>query len=134
MVLGPDGGALAQMLPPFKLGLGGPIAGGKHWMSWIHINDIVALIIFLLNEWTVRGVFNGCSPYPATNAEFTKALADAIHRPAIFPIPAFGLKLLYGEMAELLLASQRVIPKATMAQGFTFQFPDVHAALKQILG
>ena len=102
-------------------------------MAWIHLRDLISLISFLLKESTVRGVFNATSPHPVTNAEFTAALGEALHRPALLPIPAFGLKLLYGEMAELVLASQRAIPKAALAQGFTFQYPDVHGALKQIL-
>jgi uncharacterized protein (TIGR01777 family) len=133
MVLGPDGGALEKMLPPFRLGAGGPIAGGGHWMPWIHMHDATALVSFMLKESTVRGVFNASSPHPVTNAEFTNALATALHRPAFLPIPGFALKLLYGDMAELVLASQRVMPKATLAQGFTFRYPDIHAALLQIL-
>jgi uncharacterized protein (TIGR01777 family) len=121
------------MLLPFRLGLGGPIAGGRQWMSWIHREDLVSLIIFMLNESTVRGVFNATSPHPVTNAEFTNALAAALHRPAFMPIPAFALKILYGQMAETILASQRVLPEATLRTGFTFEYPDVFAALKQIL-
>lgn len=133
MVLG-HGGALEKMLPPFKLGLGGPIAGGQQWMSWIHINDLVAMILWLLFESTVRGVFNAVSPYPVRNAEFTKALAEAIHRPAFFPVPAFAVKLLFGEMSEVVLGSQRVLPDAATRNGFTFQYPEIHGALTQLLG
>jgi uncharacterized protein (TIGR01777 family) len=132
LVLGPGGG-LQKMLLPFRLGLGGPIAGGRQWMSWIHREDLVSLIIFMLKESTVRGVFNATSPHPVTNAEFTNALAAALHRPAFMPIPAFALKILYGQMAETILASQRVLPEATLRTGFTFEYPDVFAALKQIL-
>ena len=132
IVLGPNGGALEKMLTPFRLGLGGPIAGGKHWTAWIHLNDVIALVAFLLKESTVRGAFNATSPHPVTNADFTRALARALHRPAFFPIPEFALKMLFGEMATLLFASQRVVPKATLAQGFTFEYPDIYAALEQI--
>ncbi len=133
VVLGPKGGALEKMLPPFKLGLGGPLAGGRQWMAWIHIDDLLSLIEFLLKESTVRGVFNAVSPFPVTNAEFTKALAAAVHRPAIFPVPAFALKLLFGDMAEVILASQRAIPDAAVRAGFTFDHPDIYGALEQVV-
>jgi uncharacterized protein (TIGR01777 family) len=133
MVLGPGGGALEKMLLPFKLGLGGPIGGGQQWMSWIHIDDLVSLIEFLLRESTVRGVFNGVSPFPVTNAEFTKALGEALHRPAIIPVPAFGVKLLFGDMAEIVLGSQRAIPDAAIRAGFTFDHPDVFGTLEQVV-
>jgi uncharacterized protein (TIGR01777 family) len=132
LVLGPGGG-LQKMLLPFRLGMGGPIAGGGHWMSWIHRDDLVSLILFMLKESTVRGVFNATSPHPVTNAEFTRALAGALHRPAFIPIPALALKILFGQMADTVLASQRVLPEATLRTGFTFEYPDVFAALKQIL-
>jgi len=133
LVLGP-GGALQKMLLPFRLGLGGPIAGGRHWMSWIHIDDLASLILFMLKESTVRGAFNATSPHPVTNAEFTQALASALHRPAWMPIPGFALRLAYGPMAvATILASQRVLPEATLRTGFTFDYPDVFAALRQIL-
>jgi uncharacterized protein len=133
MVLGPNGGALQKMLLPFKLGLGGPIAGGQQWMSWIHLADLLSLIEFLLRESTVRGVFNAVSPFPVTNAEFTKALGEAVHRPAIIPVPAFAVKLLFGDMAEIVLGSQRAIPDAAVRAGFTFDHPDVFGALEQVV-
>jgi uncharacterized protein (TIGR01777 family) len=131
MVLGPNGGALEKMLLPFKLGLGGPIAGGEHWMSWIHIRDLTSLVLFLLNESTTRGAFNAVAPHPVKNVEFTRALAQALHRPAFFPIPAFAIKALFGEMAEIVLASQRVVPDAAIRQGFTFDYPEIYGALAQ---
>lgn len=133
MVLGPNGGALKKMLPPFKLGLGGPIAGGKQWMSWIHRADVIALILFLLRESTVRGVFNACSPHPVTNAEFTKALGEAVHRPVFVPVPEFAVKLLFGEMSRIVLDSQRAVPDAAMRAGFTFRYPDVYGALADVV-
>ena len=133
VVLGPNGGALQKMLLPFKLGLGGPIGGGQQWMSWIHLADLVSLIEFLLKESTVRGVFNAVSPFPVTNAEFTKALGEAVHRLAIIPVPAFALKMLFGEMAGVILASQRAIPDAATRAGFTFEYPDVFGALAQLV-
>jgi hypothetical protein len=133
MVLGPNGGAVARMLPPFRLGVGGRLGSGHQWMSWIHINDLVALIAFLMKESTVRGAFNATSPVPVTNSEFTQALAEAVHRPAILPVPAFALRWLFGEMSEVLLASQRAPPDAAQRAGFVFQHPDIFAALVSVI-
>jgi len=133
VVLGPHGGALAKMVLPFRLGLGGRIGSGEQWMSWIHLDDLVALIVFLLPESTVRGVFNATAPHPVTNAEFTRELAHALHRPAIFPVPGVALKLLYGEMATMILGSQRVEPQAALRAGFEFRFPEIGAALRDVL-
>ena len=132
VVLGQKGGALARMRLPFRLGVGGRLGSGLQWMSWVHIDDLLALIAFLMKESTVRGVFNATSPFPVTNREFTRAFADALHRPAIFPVPAFALKWIFGEMSEVLLASQRAIPDAAQRAGFVFQHPDIYAALAQI--
>lgn len=134
MLLGRGGGALAKMSTPFRLGLGGRIGDGRQWVSWIHMHDLVRMIAFLLAESTVRGAFNAVSPHPVRNAEFTQALAAALHRPAVFPIPAFALKLLFGEMAQVLLASQRAVPDAILRAGFTFDYPDVFGALAEIYG
>jgi uncharacterized protein len=132
MVLGPRGGALARMLPPFRLGVGGRLGDGKQWMSWIHIDDLIGLIAFLTKESTVRGVFNATSPFPVTNREFTRALAEAVHRPAILPVPAWALRLMFGDMSQVLLASQRALPDAAQRAGFIFQHPDIFAALAQL--
>ena len=132
VVLGKGGGALSKMLLPFRLGVGGRLGSGKQWMSWIHIDDLMELIAFLMKESTVRGVFNATSPFPVTNREFTQALAEAVHRPAIIPVPAFALRLALGEMAEIALASQRAIPDAAQRAGFVFKHPDIYAALAQI--
>jgi uncharacterized protein (TIGR01777 family) len=133
MVLGKNGGALARMLPPFRMGIGGRLGNGRQWMSWIHIDDLIALIAFLMKESTVRGVFNATSPYPVTNREFTRALAEAVHRPAILPVPAFALRFVFGEMSSVLLASQRAVPDAAQRAGFVFENPDIFAALAQIV-
>ena len=133
IVLGRNGGALEQMLPPFRLGVGGPLASGRQWMSWIHLNDLVRMMIFALENERVPGVLNGVAPNPVTNAEFTRELARAVHRPAIFPVPAFALKALYGEMSQILLASQRVIPEAALACGFTFEFRELGPALRDVV-
>jgi len=133
MVLGKDGGALAKMLPPFRLGLGGRLASGQQWMSWIHVDDVVGLIRFALENSAVRGPMNATAPQPVTNAEFTKELAAALHRPAIFPVPRFALKLLFGEMAEVILGSQRVLPQAAQSAGFRFQYPELGPAMARLL-
>ncbi len=129
LVLGPDGGALARMLPPFRLGLGGRLGSGKQWMSWIHIDDLVGMICDALGG-TVSGPVNGVSPNPVTNATFTAELARVLKRPAIFPVPEFALKLLFGEMSAVLIDSQRVLPDDT---GYRFQFPALGPALRDIL-
>ncbi len=133
VVLGKDGGALKQMLPPFRAGVGGKLGSGKQWMPWIHASDLVALMRFALQN-EVAGVFNGASPEPVTNAKFTEAMSGALHRPAILPVPKLGLKLMFGEMAEVMLSSQRVLPKAAEAAGFKFTFPEIRAALRDVVG
>ncbi len=133
VVLGKDGGALAKMLPPFRLGLGGRLGNGRQWMSWIHIDDVINLILFTLANTAVHGPVNATAPQPIPNAQFTSGLASAIHRPAIFPVPKFALNLLFGEMAGVLLASQRVIPEAAKNLGFEFQYPKLGAALGNLL-
>ena len=102
-------------------------------MSWIHLEDLCGLILFALRESTLRGVLNATSPNPVTNTEFTRALGRALHRPAVIPVPAFALKVILGRMSEVLLTSQRVIPEATLRAGFEFQYPEIGAALIQIL-
>ncbi len=132
VVLGQDG-ALAKMLPAFRLGVGGRIGSGRQWMSWIHIVDAVDLILLALGNSALRGPVNATSPQPVTNLEFTRELAAALHRPAVFPIPEAALKLLFGEMAGMLLGSQRVLPKTAEAAGFRFRYPALRPALEEIL-
>jgi uncharacterized protein len=132
LALDARGGALPRMLPPFKMGVGGKLASGKQWTSWIHLDDLVGLYRFAL-ENPLHGAVNGVAPYPVTNADFTKALAAAVHRPALFPVPSFALKMLFGEMAEILLASQRVQPKQAEASGYPFRFPQLEPALADLL-
>jgi uncharacterized protein (TIGR01777 family) len=129
MVLGKDGGALAKMLPIFRWGLGGKLGSGRQWMSWIHVADVTALIRHALITDALRGPINATAPNPVTNADFTRTLAGALHRPGIFPVPAFALKLAFGEMASVILASQRVLPTAAEAAGFHFQYPILAGAL-----
>jgi uncharacterized protein (TIGR01777 family) len=126
------GGALPRMLPPFKMGVGGKLGSGRQWMSWIHLDDLAGLFQFALSN-PVSGAINGVSPNPVTNAEFTKILAAAVHRPAIFPVPAIALRMLFGEMSGMLLASQRVAPKAAESAGYTVRFPELARALADVL-
>lgn len=133
VVLGRGGGALQKMRLPFRMGLGGRLGPGTQWTSWIHLEDLCAMILFALPESTLRGVLNATSPHPVTNADFTRALARAVGMPAIIPVPAFALKLLFGRMSEVLLGSQRAVPEAAVNAGFEFRYPEIGAALIQIL-
>ncbi len=132
VVLGMDGGALAQMLFPFDIGLGGPMGSGNQWFSWIHRDDIIRLVIHLINN-DIHGAVNATAPEPVTNKVFSKALGKAMKRPAIIPLPAFQVKLLFGQMgATLLLAGQKVMPEKALASGFVFKFPTLEPALQHI--
>ena len=134
VVLAKDGGALEKMLTPFKFGVGGVVGSGKQWMSWIAIDDLISLIHFALENSELNGVINATAPNPVTNEEFTKTFGKVISRPTILPIPAFGIKLLFGEMGErLLLEGCRVIPKKAQDAGFEFQFVNLEDAIKQVL-
>lgn len=134
IVLDPGGGALPKMLPLFKLGLGGRFGSGDQWWSWIAIDDVVGFMIWALENDDVEGAYNLTAPNPVTNKEFTAVLADVLDRPAFLPVPAFGPKLLLGELADaLLFHSQRVIPERTTAEGFDFQFDDLGPALRHVL-
>jgi len=134
VVLDKNGGALAQMLTPFKLGLGGPIGSGKHWFSWIHIDDEIGIILLALDNPQAVGPINATGQHPVTNKEFSKALGRALHRPAILPVPPFMLKLRLGEVADILTTGQRVIPAKALALGYQFKFPDIDGALTDLLG
>lgn len=128
-----DGGALAKMLLPFKLGLGGPIASGQQWMSWIDIEDMVKGIDYLIDHSTLQGPFNFTAPKPVRNVEFTKTLAEQLGRPAFFPMPAFVLHTMLGEGAELLVEGQRVIPEKLLEAGFEFKYPTLKQSLANTL-
>lgn len=132
VVLG-RGGALQKMLLPFRLGIGGRIGDGSQWMSWIHLEDLISLIVFALKNAHVAGAVNASSPEPVTNAQFTRELAQALHRPAIFPVPKFAIKMLLGEMSQILLSSERVMPRAALESGFVFRFPEIRGALRNLL-
>jgi len=136
LVLSPQGGALEKMLTPFKLGLGGRIGSGRQWWSWIHVDDIVGGIHHAIATDSVSGPVNFVAPNPVRNAEFTKALASVLGRPALFPVPEFGLQLALGKMAaeEMLLSSQRVEPGKLGASGYEFRFRELRAALENLVG
>lgn len=135
IVLAKEGGALGKMLTPFKLGLGGVIGSGEQYMSWIAIDDLVGIILYILKNNDIKGPVNGVAPYPVKNREFTKVLGNVLNRPTFFPVPAFILRGLLGkEMAdEFLLASTRVEPKLIQSKGFQFQYPVLEEALKHII-
>ena len=134
VVLSRRGGALKQMLLPFRLGLGGRIGSGRQWLSWIHIDDLVAAALYILQRADLKSAVNMVGPTPVTNAQFTQTLAKVLRRPAFFPVPVTAVKLAFGEFAEEgLLSSARVVPKALMGSGFVFQHPELHAALSNLL-
>ena len=132
-VLHPGGGALAKMLTPFRLGLGGPLGTGSQFMPWIHLADWVDLVVWLIRNGNARGAFNASAPEPVTNAEFTRTLGGVLHRPAIIPVPGFGLRLLVGELADSLLTGQRAVPARAGEMGFVFRFPRLESALRDLL-
>ncbi len=133
LVLAKHGGFLAKMKLPFQLGLGGKIGSGKQYMPWIHIEDMLDIIQFLADNEQMKGVYNACSPFPVTNQQFAQALAQQLHRPAIFPMPSAILKTLLGEMSQLLLTGQRALPANLQANGFTFNYTDIDTALADVL-
>lgn len=134
IVLGPNGGALGKMLFPFKMGLGGPIGDGHQWMSWIHIDDLIGIMLFIMQNKNIRGPINGTAPNPVTNKEFSTKLGKALNRPAFLPLPSFAVRLLMGQMGEELLSSgQRVIPKKITDAGYVFQFKDLESALSDVI-
>jgi uncharacterized protein (TIGR01777 family) len=133
LVLGKDGGALAKMLLPFRLGLGARLGSGKQYMSWIHLDDLVRMIRFAVETQTARGAWNGVAPNPVTNAEFTRQLGAALHRPALFWAPEFLVKLGAGEMAQILFFSQKCVPEAPLAAGFQFRYPELGVALRAVV-
>jgi len=134
VVLAPDGGALGRMLLPFRAGLGGRLGSGRQWMSWVHRDDVVGLVLAALADASYAGPVNATAPTPVTNREFTAALARALHRPAVLPVPALALRLLLGEMATMLLTGQRVLPRVAEARGYRWRLPELSAALSACVG
>ncbi len=131
VVLSRHGGALPRMLPAFRMCGGGRMGSGRQWMSWVSLDDVLGIVRFALETNALDGAVNAAAPSPVTNAEFTRSLARMVHRPALFPMPAFALKLMFGEMAEgTLLVSQRVVPRRLLAAGFEFRHPTLESALR----
>ena len=131
IVIGRGGGALSRMLPPFRLGIGGPIGDGRQWMSWIHIRDVVGIVSAALTDDSLDGPVNATAPEPVTNRDFSKALGRALHRPAFLPVPVFALKLMFGGFADILATGQRVVPQKAIASGYAFQYPELEDALAE---
>ncbi|MFI3187345.1 MAG: TIGR01777 family oxidoreductase [Methylococcaceae bacterium] len=133
LVIANGGGFLQRLLLPFRLGLGGRIGDGRQWMSWIHRQDWINIAMAIMTDTTMQGAYNATAPNPVTNAEFTRILAKCLKRPALLPVPAWVLKMLLGEMSELVLGSQRVLPERLLKQDFKFQYDDLAAALNEAL-
>jgi len=132
VVLSPSGGALAKMLPPFKLGVGGPIGGGRQYVPWVHLDDVIGSLLFCLDH-EAAGAVNVTAPEPVTNAELARTLGRVLHRPAVLPVPALALKALYGEMATVILSGQRAVPGRLEELGYEFRFPELEDALRDVL-
>jgi uncharacterized protein (TIGR01777 family) len=133
VVLSPNGGALAKMLPFFRLGLGGPVAGGEQYVAWVHLDDVVGALLFCVDNSDASGPVNVTAPVPVTNAELSRALGHALGRPAILPVPAVALRLLYGEMSQMVTTGQRAIPERLRELGYRFAHPQIEAALVDVL-
>ncbi len=133
IVLGKGGGVLAKMLTPFKLGLGGRLGSGRQWTPWVHIDDLVGLLLHAAQTRELSGPMNGVAPNPVTNRELTQTLARILHRPAIFPVPEFALRGMLGEFGEAILSSQRVAPRVAEKTGYRFRYPSLDEALRAIL-
>ena len=134
VLLDAGGGALSKMMLPFKLGVGGPVAGGDQYMPWIHIDDVVGIFLAAIDDAAWEGAVNATAPEPVTNKAFSKALGKALHRPAIAPIPGAAIRLLYGDMAEIVTTGQRVVPRRTLELGYEFRRPDLDEALRAAIG
>ena len=134
VVLDKDGGALAKMLPFFRLGIGGPVAGGRQYLLWIHAEDIVGLYLAALDGSDWDGPINACAPEPATNRDFSHALGRALRRPAFAPVPGFAVRVLYGDMAQIVTTGQRAVPMRALEHGHPFRHSDLEQALRDAMG
>jgi uncharacterized protein len=134
VVLERGGGALGKMLPPFKLGVGGPVAGGRQFVSWIHVEDVVGIVLAALDDERWHGPINATAPEPQRNRDFSSALGRALHRPSLLPVPGAAVRLLYGEMAEIVTGGARVLPAKALVLGYQFSYPQLDAALRAALG
>jgi uncharacterized protein len=133
VVLSPQGGALAKMLPPFRIGVGGPVAGGRQYVPWIHLDDVVGAMLLCLEDDRATGPVNLAAPSPVTNGQLSKALGSVLRRPAVLPVPALALRGLYGEMATIVLTGQRVTPTRLQQLGYRFEYTELEAALRDVL-
>jgi uncharacterized protein (TIGR01777 family) len=133
LVLGLGGGLLTQVLPPFKMGFGGILGSGRQWMSWIHVGDVVGIVIHALENEEIRGPLNATAPVPVRNAEFTKTLGAVLRRPTLLPVPTFGLRLMMGEFADFVVLSQNVLPEKTEVSGYEFRHRTLESALRDLL-
>jgi uncharacterized protein len=134
VVLSPSGGALAKMLPPFRLGVGGPVAGGKQYVPWIHLDDVVGALIHCVDDARLSGAVNLTAPTPVTNSELSRTLGRVLHRPAVLPVPGVAVQLLYGEMSSVVTTGQRAVPQRLTESGYAFAHPELEAALRDVLG
>jgi hypothetical protein len=133
LVLGLGGGLLEQVLPPFKIGIGGKLGSGNQWMSWIHVDDVIGIVMHALENEEVEGALNATAPKPVRNIEFTKILGSVLRKPTIIPVPTFGLKIMMGEFANFVVLSQNVLPEKTQTSGYEFRFETLESALKDLL-
>ncbi len=134
VVLDSDGGALSKMLPPFRLGVGGPVAGGRQYVSWVHAQDLVGMMIAALEDERWSGPINATAPEPVTNRDFSKALGAVLGRPALLPVPGAALRMLYGDMAEIVTSGARVMPAKPLVLGYEFVYPQLEPALRAAMG
>ena len=132
-VLGLGGGLLAQVLLPFKMGVGGILGSGQQWMSWIHVDDVVGIVLHALENGEICGPLNATAPVPVRNTEFTKTLGTVLRRPTLFPVPTFGLRLMMGEFADFVVLSQNVLPEKTEVSGYEFRYRTLEPALRDLL-
>jgi uncharacterized protein (TIGR01777 family) len=133
VVLARNGGALAKMLPPFKAGVGGPVAGGRQYVPWVHLDDVVGMMVAALGDEGWSGPVNATAPEPVTNADLSKALGRALHRPAILPVPGFAMRVLFGEMGQVVTTGQRAVPARALELGYAYRHPDLDEALRAAL-
>jgi len=133
LVLGLGGGLLTQVLPPFKMGVGGILGSGRQWMSWIHVDDVIGIVIHALENEEIRGPLNATAPVPVRNVEFTKTLGTVLRRPTLLPVPTFGLRLMMGEFADFVVLSQNVLPEKTEVSGYEFRYRTLEPALRDLL-
>ena len=133
IVLGPNGGALGQMIPLFKFFLGGPLGSGRQWFSWVHLQDLTAAFLFLIGHPEISGAVNLCAPQPVRNRELGNAIGRVLHRPSFLPAPGFMIEIILGEFGSVLLKGQRVIPRRLLDAGFRFSYPEIDEALHSII-